>query len=289
MKPAPFTYHRPQSLEEALALLGRLENARILAGGQSLLPMLNLRMATPEHLIDLGRVSALVGITETAEGISIGAMTTQRAIERSEPVRARCPLLLEALEHVGHPATRNRGTIGGSLCHLDPAAELPVAASALEARLTIANRNGPRNIRFDEFPAGYLTTQLAPDEILTGIDFPQSEAGSGWAFEEFSQRAADFAIVAVAVLVTIGADERVRQARIAIGGLGPAPARLHDAESMLVGHSWDAERVGNAAQAATRLPCGGDEVNPAEYRSHLAGVLTRRALDKAYQRGRTRV
>ncbi|MBI4293028.1 MAG: xanthine dehydrogenase family protein subunit M [Betaproteobacteria bacterium] len=289
MKPAPFTYHRPGRLEEALELLATLPNARVLAGGQSLLPMLNLRMATPEHIIDLGRVSALAGITETAEGISIGAMTTQRAIERSESVRARCPLLIEALAHVGHQATRNRGTIGGSLCHLDPAAELPVVASALDARLTIASRNGQRSIRFDEFPAGYLTTQLAPDEILTGIDFPQTPAGSGWAFEEFSQRAADFAVVCVAVLVTIGSDARVRQASIAIGGLGPAPARLHDAESTLAGHAWDAERVGSAAQAATRLPCGGDEVNPAEYRSHLAGVLTRRALDKAYERGRTRV
>jgi carbon-monoxide dehydrogenase medium subunit len=289
MKPAPFAYHRPGTLEEALQLLAALPNARVLAGGQSLMPMLNLRMATPEHIIDLGRVSALVGITETAEGISIGAMTTQRAIERSESVRAHCPLLLEALEHVGHPATRNRGTIGGSLCHLDPAAELPVVASALDAKLTIANRNGRRGIRFDEFPTGYLATQLAPDEILTRIDFPRTPEGNGWAFEEFSQRAADFAVVAVAVLVTIGGDGRVRQARIAIGGLGSAPARLHDAESMLVGQAWDAERAASAAQAATRLPCGGDEVNPAEYRSHLAGVLTRRALDKAYERGRIRV
>jgi len=289
MKPAPFAYHRPGRLEEALELLATLPNARLLAGGQSLLPMLNLRMATPEHLIDLGRVSTLSGITETADGISIGAMTTQRMTERSPVVRTRCPLLLEALEHVGHQATRNRGTIGGSLCHLDPAAELPVVASALDARLTIANQNGSRSIRFDEFPAGYLTTQLARDEILTTIDFPQTAAGSGWAFEEFSQRAADFAIVAVAVVVTIGSDNRAKQARIAIGGLGPAPARLHDAESMLVGHSWDAERVRNAAQAATKLPSGGDEVNPAEYRSHLAGVLTRRALDKAFKRGRSHV
>lgn len=289
MKPAPFTYHCPRTLTEALELLGKLENARVLAGGQSLVPMLNLRMSTPDHLIDLGRVSGLAGIEETADGISIGAMTTQRAIEHSPLVRSHCPLLLDALEHVGHQATRNRGTIGGSLCHLDPAAELPVVASALDAKLSIANRNGLRNIRFDEFPAGYMTSQLAPDEILTRIDFPHSAPGSGWAFAEFSQRAADFAIVAVAVLVTIGVDDRVRQARIAIGGLGPAPARLQAAESMLVGHSWDAERVRYAAQAATKLPCGGDEVNPAEYRRHLAGVLTRRALNKAYERGRPSV
>ena len=289
MKPAPFDYHRPQTLAEALELLGRLENARVLAGGQSLMPMLNLRMATPDHLVDLGRVSGLSGIEETAGGLSIGAMTRQREIERSALVRSRCPLLLDALEHVGHQATRNRGTIGGSLCHLDPAAELPVAASALDATLVIAGRGGSRRIAFEEFPAGYLTTQLAPDEILTRVDFPVWRAGTGWAFEEFSQRAADFAVVAVAALVSVGADDRVQSAAIAIGGLGPAPTRLRSAEAALAGHAWDAKRVELAAETAREIPAGGDEVNPAEYRSHLAVVLTRRALTRAYERRRAHV
>lgn len=289
MKPAPFSYHCPGTLAEALELLATLPNARVIAGGQSLMPMLNLRMATPEHLIDLGRVGELSGIAETAAGLSIGAMTTQRAIERSPLARSRCPLLAEALAHVGHQATRNRGTIGGSLCHLDPAAELPVAACALEAMLTLASRGGKRSIRFDEFPAGYLTPRLAPAEILTRVDLPRWEPGSGWAFEEFSLRAADFAVVAVAVLLALGADRRVCKASIAIGGLGAAPVRLSSAESLLLGHPCDAGRVAEAGRAAAELRADGDEVYPAEYRRHLAGVLTRRALEKASERGRQRV
>ncbi|MBI2319255.1 MAG: FAD binding domain-containing protein [Betaproteobacteria bacterium] len=161
-----------------------------------------------------------------------------------------------------------------------------MAACALEATLTIAGRSGKRSIRFDEFPAGYLTPRLAPGEILTRVDLPRREQGSGWAFEEFSLRAADFAVVAVAALLALGADRRVRRASIAIGGLGAAPVRLAAAESLLVGHPCDAERVADAARAAAELRADGDEVYPAEYRRHLAGVLTRRALERALARGR---
>ncbi len=220
-----------RTLAEALVLAATQDNARLLAGGQSLMPLLNLRLAAPDHLIDLGRVDELVGIEQTAAGLAIGAMTTQRSLERSPLVRARCPLLAEALEHVGHPATRNRGTIGGSLCHLDPSAELPVVAMALDARLTIASRDGTRSIPFAELSAGYLTTQLAPHEILTRVELPVLGERTGWAFVEFARRRADFAIVAVAAMIECDADNCVRRARIAIGGLGPAPVRATAAEA----------------------------------------------------------
>jgi carbon-monoxide dehydrogenase medium subunit len=281
MKPAPFEYHAPSSVHEAIGLLRTLDNARVLAGGQSLVPMLNLRAATPSHLIDLGKVEGLSGIRETATGIRIGAMTTQRTIERSELIRARCPLLGEAVSHVGHQQTRNRGTIGGSLCHLDPGAELPVAAAALEATLTIEGPRGARTLPFGDFPAGYLTTVLEADEILTGIEIRKSAAGEGYAFMEFNQRPADFAVVSVAVLLAFeGAD--IRSARIAVGGIGYAPVRLVAAEAELIGKTVDA--FDKAVTIAAALPCEGDEVSPADFRQHLAGVLVGRALKKAARR-----
>ena len=288
MKPAPFTYHVPRTLAEALVLTATQDNARVLAGGQSLMPLLNLRLAAPDHLIDLGRVGQLVGIEESAGGLAIGAMTTQRSLERSALVRARCPLLTEALEHVGHPATRNRGTLGGSLCHLDPSAELPVAAMALDARLTIASRDGTRSIPFAELSAGYLTTRLAQHEILTRVELPALGERTGWAFVEFARRRADFAIVAVAATIEFDAEDRVRRARIAIGGLGPAPVRATAAEAALAGHKWEGVLAERAGAAASALPAGGDEAHPADYRQHLAGVLTRRALATAAERAKAR-
>lgn len=286
MKPSPFTYHAPSTLDEALALVATLDNARVLAGGQSLVPMLNLRVAQPDHLIDLGRIAELTGLEDTPAGLRIGAMTTQRTIERSAAVRQSCPLLIDALRHVGHQQTRNRGTIGGSLCHLDPSAELPVAACALDPILTIASRAGRRQIPFSEFPAGYLTSQLEPDEILVRIDFGQASPGTGTAFEEFARRPADFAIVSVAAMVTTDVDGTVSEVRIAVGGIDASPVRLDAAEAMLTGRPADAARIKEAAAIATALPADGDLNNPAEYRQELAGVLTERALTKALQQSR---
>jgi carbon-monoxide dehydrogenase medium subunit len=169
MRPSPFTYHAPRTLDEALDLLAALDNARVLAGGQSLMPMMNYRVVQPEHLIDLGRIAELGFIDDTPDGLQIGAMTTQRTIERSALVRQRCPLLIDALFHVGHQQTRNRGTIGGSICHLDPSAELPVTACALDAVMIAAGKTGRRKIPFADFPAGYLTSSLEPNEILIAI------------------------------------------------------------------------------------------------------------------------
>ncbi len=284
MKPAPFAYHVASSVEEAVALLGRLPNARVLAGGQSLVPMLNLRAANPDHLIDLRRIAGLAGIAETADGLSIGAMTTQRAIERSPLVRRLCPLLAEAVDHVGHQQTRNWGTIGGSLCHLDPGAELPVAAAALEATLTIAGPDGARTLPFAAFPLGYLTPQLEADEILTRIDVPRRPERCGWAFLEFNQRPADFAVVSVAVLLGLDGDGRCAGARVALGGIDHVPVRLEEAEAGLAGRRPDEPAIAAAAAATQALSYEGDALYPPEFRRRIAPVLVRRALALAAQR-----
>jgi carbon-monoxide dehydrogenase medium subunit len=285
MKPVPFTYHAPDTIAEAVRLLDSLDNARVLAGGQSLVPMLNLRVAAPDHLIDLGRIGELRGIAEQDGRLVIGAMTTQRDVERSALVRRRCPLLAEAIDHVGHQQTRNRGTLGGSLCHLDPGAELPVAALALGAEITAVGPHGERRIPFDEFPVGYLSSTLEPNEIATRIGFPAARAGSGWAFLEFNRRPADFAVVSVAVRLALSGD-RVDDVAVAVGGISFAPLRLAEAEAALRERPWSDAQLDAAAALAATTPCEGDEIYPPDYRQHLVGVLVRRALLRAGERAR---
>ena len=232
MKPSPFTYHAPRTLDEALDLLATLDNARVIAGGQSLMPMMNYRVVQPEHLIDLGRIAELAFIDDTSGGLKIGAMTTQRTIERSALVHERCPLLIDALFHVGHQQTRNRGTVGGSICHLDPSAELPVTACALDAVMIAASKSGRREIPFEDFPAGYLTSSLEPGEILIAIDFGQWPQRAGSAFEEYAVRPADFAIVSIAAVIAIDGDDIITEARVAAGGIAPVPTRLASVEEI---------------------------------------------------------
>ena len=287
MKPSPFTYHAPRTLDEALDLLATLDNARVLAGGQSLMPMMNYRVVQPEHLIDLGRIAELAFIDDTPDGLQIGAMTTQRAIERSALVHERCPLLTDALFHIGHQQTRNRGTIGGSICHLDPSAELPVTACALDAAMIAASKTSRRKIPFADFPAGYLTSSLQPDEILVAIDFGQWPQRAGSAFEEYAVRPADFAIVAIAAVIAMGGDDIITEARVAAGGIAPVPARLTGVEDILKGQRLSDALVERAAAAAAAVPAEGDDANPPEYRQELAGHLMQRALTKAVQRART--
>ncbi len=284
MKAPDFRYHRPASVEEAVGLLGACEDARLLAGGQSLMPMLNLRVASPGHLIDLGGVTSLVGIGEDKGELLIGAMTTQRALERSPLVAQAAPLLAEAVAHVGHQQTRNRGTIGGSLCHLDPGAELPVVAAALDAILVATGPCGAREIRFAEFAMGYLTSSLAPDEILTAVRFPKAPARTGVAFLEFNRRPADFAIVSVAVTLTGAPDGRLTHAAIALGGSYATPVRLSEAEAVMVGHAPDELLFMAAASMASAVACDGDELYPGDYRQELAGTLVARALRLAASR-----
>ena len=284
MKPPPFRYHDPGTVADVVGLLGRLDNARLLAGGQSLMPMLSMRYVLPDDVIDLNGVKGLNHLREAKGALEIGAMTRQRDIEFSPLVRTRCPLLDEAILQVGHRQTRNRGTLGGSLCQLDPAAELVAVALALDATVSITGPKGDREIPFAEFPAGYMTPALAADEMLTGARFPLWKEGHGYAFVEFSRRHGDFAVVSAAALLEEDPSGRITRASVTIGGTGPAPVRVKDAERALVGNAASARLFREACEICRKLDTTGDVHAPAAYRKHLAAVLSRRALEKAHAR-----
>ncbi len=288
MKPPAFSYHDPRSTADVVGLLGRLDNAKLLAGGQSLMPMLNMRYVLPDHLIDLNRVDGLSYIREHDGALEIGAMTRQRDIEFSDLVRRRCPLMHEAIVQVGHQQTRNRGTLGGSLCHLDPAAELVSVAAALDAKIAVAGKNGARSVDFAAFPVAYMTPALEPDELLTGASFPCWPERHGFAFVEFSRRHGDFAIVSAAALIEEDADGKVTRASVTLGGMGPAPLRARDLERALVGEKIEEKRLREMCEPLRKLDAVDDIHAPAAYRQHLATVLPRRALLKAHERIVTR-
>src|ERR1700683_3883230 len=240
MKPPPFSYHDPRTVSEVVGLLATLENAKLLAGGQSLMPMLNFRYVQPDHIIDLNLVDGLAYIRETPDGMEVGAMTRQRDLEFSDLVEKRFPLMHEAIQSIGHRQTRNRGTIGGSLCHLDPSAELVSCAMTLDATVVVAGPPGERIIAFADFPVGYLTSAVEPNEVLTAIRFTAWPAGHGYAFVEFSRRHGDFAIVSAAVLVLTDAAGKIIRAAVTLGGMGTAPVRAAELERALIGTAPDA-------------------------------------------------
>jgi aerobic carbon-monoxide dehydrogenase medium subunit len=284
MKPAPFEYHAPRELKAAAALLASLPNAKILAGGQSLVPMLNFRYVMVDHLIDLGGVADLRGIAVSEGRLRIGAMTRQRDLETAPEIKQHCPLLAEALRHVGHRQTRNRGTIGGSLAHADPAAELPAVCAAYGALIHIASIRGLRQVAFPEFATGFMATALAPDEMIAAIDLPIWRQGHGYGFQEFARRRGDFALAGAAALLDIGAGGVVRRAAVSLCGVGPTPVRLEAAEATLVGQPIDASLIRSAAAAAWLVEPISDIHAGAEYRRHLAQVLSTRALTDAARR-----
>jgi carbon-monoxide dehydrogenase medium subunit len=246
--------------------------------------MLNMRYVLPDHLIDLNRVDGLRYIRETDDGIEIGAMTLQRDIEFSDVVRKRCPLMHEAITQVGHRQTRNRGTLGGSLCHLDPAAELVAVAAALDAEISIAGTNGARNIDFAAFPVAYMTPALEPEELLTGVRFSCWRRGHGFAFVEFSRRHGDFAIVSAAALIEEDKDGKLTRVSLTLGGMGPAPVRAYEVERALMGEKPGEERLREICESLRSLEAVDDIHAPASYRQQLATVLSRRALLKAHER-----
>ena len=284
MKPAPFTYHDPQSISEAVILLATRENTRVLAGGQSLMPMMNFRYAMPDHLIDLNKVSELSYIRVEKDTLKIGAMTRQRDIEFSSDIGRHCPLLQAALAHVGHRQTRNRGTLGGSLCHQDPSAELVNAAALLGATLHAVSKRGQRNIPFADFALAYMTTALEPDEMLAGVTFPLPKKALGHAFVEFARRHGDFAIVACSALLGLDAQGNISEAALALSGLSHAPTRPAAIEQALLGQKPGAAAFKAAAAEAEKLEAGADAYVTAAYRQHLARVLTYRALEQAAAR-----
>ncbi len=289
MKPAPFTYYDPTTVAEATELIGRLDNALVLAGGQSLMPMLNFRVVTPDHLIDINRIEPLSHISIIGPLGRFGAMTRQRDLEFSTDVKRHFPIIQEALQHVGHRQTRNRGTFGGSLCRLDPSAELVNLVALHDGVLQATNRAGTREIVMADWVTGIMTHAMKPDEMLAGIDLDIWPQGHGYAFEEFARRHGDFAIAAVGCLINLKADGTIARAALCVSGLGPAPVRVAAAERLLVGQLPSHEAFRAAAVEAETLEATTDIYVSAAYRKHLARILTYRALERAVERGRERM
>ena len=285
MKAPPFDYHRANSLKEALALLAAMENAKALAGGQSLVAMLNLRYVFPDHLIDINPVAELAGIAVADGAISVGAMTRQRAMEVSSELYAAAPIFREALALVGHRQTRNRGTFGGSLCHLDPSAELPTLALLHDAVVHIASMRRRRSLEMRDFIAGYMNPAIEPDELVTSIELRSWPRDAGYAFLEHARRRGDFAIASAACLIEADQDRRtICRIAIAVGGLADRPIRLAEAERELKDAQGGPSAFEAAAQACRQFEPLADVHAGADYRMATAVVLVRRALTTAWSR-----
>lgn len=281
MKPPDFDYVAPTSMADAVAALGSDSEAKVLAGGQSLIPLLAFRLAGPSLLVDLARVDGLDHITDEGERLVIGAMTRQRRAERDPVVAERCPLLVESLRHVGHPQIRSRGTIGGSVAHADPAAELPAVVLALGGRVHVTGPAGDRTIEAEDLFQGFLSTSLADGEILTAVEVPASGPRTGWSVVEVARRPGDYALCgALCQLQLNGADEIV-DAHLALIGVGDRPMRAHAVEAAVLGGASPTEA---AALAPDGLSPGSDVHASSDYRLHLAAVTTRRALAQALER-----
>lgn len=288
MKPAAFEYLSPTSIEEAVQALTDPDDGdtKVLAGGQSLVPLLSLRLAQPGRIVDINRIPGLGEITESGGVLTIGTLVRQRSAEYSDVVRRACPLMAEALPHIGHTAIRNRGTVGGSIAHADPAAELPTVAACLDAELVARGPRGERVIPAAEFFTGFFTTALAEDEILTAVRIRSAAPGTSAAYEEVSRRHGDFAMAGVAAVVRLDGDV-VAEARIAISGVDLVPVRAGKAEAALVGQVVDEPTLVAAAEAGVAdLHPSSDLHGSAPYRKHLAGVLIRKAVRTAAQRAR---
>jgi carbon-monoxide dehydrogenase medium subunit len=287
MKPPRFEYHAAESIEQAVELLTRYGgDAKVLAGGQSLMPMLNFRLTRPAALVDINRIRTLAYVREDDGTVALGAMTRQRTIEFSPVVAARLPLLLEATRWVGHLPIRSRGTIGGSIAHADPSAEYPAVLTALDGEVVAQGPRGRRTLAPSALFETYLTTRLAPDELLVEVRLPATPVGAGHAFEEFARRHGDFAIVGIAALV-VRDGARCAIARLACAGAGPVPVRLRAAEEILErGGLGEAAIDAAAARAAELVEPDSDIHASADYRRHLTRVLTGRALRRAAERAR---
>ena len=282
MKPAKFEYHAPVSVEEALRILERYQGeARVLAGGQSLVPMMNFRLATPAAIVDLNRIAGLAEIGEADGVVTIGAMVRQRRIEFAPLIAEKLPLLSAATRWIGHLPTRTRGTIGGSIAHADPAAEIPMILQVLEGEVVVRAPQGERRIAAPDLFLSPLTTSLAPDEVIIEVHFPTMPPGASYAIEEFARRKGDFAIAAISVML-VRDGERCTMARLATAGIGPVTVRLRDAEAILEERGLGDAAIAAAAEKAAELvePMS-DQHGSADYRRHLTGVLTRRAVHKA--------
>lgn len=286
MKPVAFSYQRPESVAAALELLAAGDGeARPLAGGQSLVPMLNMRLARPAALIDLNRLDDLAQVRVDGDGLRIGAMVRQRAVEADARLAASNPLLGAVVRQIGHVTNRNRGTVGGSICHADPAAELPALALLFDAELHVASVRGRRALAARDFFDGSFSTVLADDELLTEVRLPQLEPGGGWAVAEFTRRGGDFAIAGALATLSVDAEDTVTACRLAAFGVGARPVRLAAAEQLMTGATLDDELVAAAADSARgEVEPRSDGFASARYRRELVAVMCRRALRAAWAR-----
>jgi CO/xanthine dehydrogenase FAD-binding subunit len=286
MKPAPFKYIAATSLEHALALKAEHgDDAKFLAGGQSLMPAMNFRLAQPAIIIDINGIEDLAGIRPSGGTTRVGPVTRYRALQRDAGFAQLFPLIGEALPHIAHPQIRNRGTIGGNLSHADPASELPAIAVALRARFRVQAAKQERWIEAPDFFAGALTTDLKPDEMLTEIELPLAKPRTGSCFMEIARRRGDFAIVGVAAMVTLGDEDKCTAIRLAFCGVGQTPVDASPAADGLIGHALTEEALRDAAASVQAMIDPGGSVHAtADYQRHIAGVLTERALQTAHQR-----
>jgi len=287
MKPAPFEYFVPDSLEQALDLLHEHgDEAKILAGGQSLVPAMNFRIHQPEVLIDLNRISGLDYIREDGNVIRVGAMTRERHLEFDDLIAQRTPLLHETVPFIAHPQIRNRGTLGGSLVNADPAAELPVLMLALDAQLKARNTSGERWLKAQDFFVGMFTTALEADEVLVEIELPAMPPRTGWSFMEVAPRAGDYALMGVAALVTLDEDMKCKEAKLVYLNAGDGPVVASESANSLKGERITKSLIESAAQFASEseiTPFGNVHASP-EFQRHLANVLTKKALKRALER-----
>ena len=292
MKPAPFDYHAPESVADVVALLGEYgDDAKVLAGGQSLVPMLALRLTRFEHLVDITRVGELQGITRVNGSLRIAAATPQAVAEHEPLVGESVPLLARAIPHIGHFQIRNRGTVGGSLAHADPASELPAVALALDATFEAAGPSGAREIAATEFFTGTWSTALADDEVLVATRFPVWEGRVGFGFGEVARRSGDFALAGVAAAVELDADDRITRATVGLFGVGSMPVRAASTEAAITGQAARAEEVrdtvtGAALAGASELDTVDDVHATGSYRRRVAAHLMETALDAAIEEAR---
>ncbi len=287
MKPAPFKYVKASSLAQALSLKAEHgDDARFLAGGQSLIPAMNFRLARPSVLIDINGLSELAGCSGADGGqVRLGALTRYRALERDGDFLKACPLFADALPHIAHPQIRNRGTIGGNLSHADPASELPAVAVAMGARLHLQSASGEREVGACDFFIGLLTTDVQPDEMLVNVTLPVQNPRSGACFMEVARRRGDFALAGVAAIVTLDVERRCSEVRLGLCGVGETPVDASGAAQALIGENFSDKAVEVVAAAVQRMiePAGNVHAT-ADYQRHVAGVLTSRALRAAHQR-----
>jgi aerobic carbon-monoxide dehydrogenase medium subunit len=289
MKPAPFFYTTPATVAEAMALLVEHgDEAKLRAGGQSLVPMMNFRLVRPEHLIDLNRLEGLDYITERDGLLAVGAMTRQRSLERSDLIRQHYPLIATATAVLGHPATRNRGTVGGSIAHAEPAAELPALLRTYGGSVIVQGPGGRRQIPAEDFFVTYLTTALASSDIVVEVQFSQWPDGTGWCFLEESRRHGDFAVAGVTALLMLDANGLCSQVAVTLFGVGGVPLRIDAASALLVGYVPEDDRIAAVAQTVLgQVEPESDIHASADFRRHLSIVLTRRALQQAAERARS--